>query len=34
MFKYRVPDEIVRKLNKMESPTPNFVTSFLTENKN
>lgn len=24
MFKYRVPDEIVRKLNKMESPTPEF----------
>jgi len=24
MFKYRVPDEIVRKLNKMESPTLKF----------
>lgn len=24
MFKYRVPDEIVRKLNKMESPIPKF----------
>jgi len=24
MFKYRVPDEIVRKLNKMKSPTPKF----------
>ena len=22
MFKYRVPDEIVRRLNKMEPPTP------------
>ena len=24
MFKYRVPDEIIRKLNKMEPPTPKF----------
>ena len=24
MFKYRVPDEIVRKLNKMEPPIPEF----------
>ena len=24
MFKYRVPDEIVRKLNKMEPPKSNF----------
>ena len=24
MFKYRVPDEIVRRLNKMEAPTPKF----------
>ena len=24
MFKYRVPDEIVRRLNKMEPPTPKF----------
>ena len=25
MFKYRVPDEIVRKLNKMEPPIPKFI---------
>ena len=25
MFKYRVPDEIIRKLNKMEPPTPYFL---------
>ena len=24
MFTYRVPDEIVRKLNNMEPPNPNF----------
>jgi len=24
MFKHRVPDEIIRKLNKMESPTLKF----------
>lgn len=24
MFKYRVPDEIIRKLNKMEPPIPKF----------
>ena len=27
MFKYRVPDEIIKKLDKMEPPTPSFVTS-------
>ena len=31
MFKYRVPDEIVRKLNKMQPPTPNFVTCYFEE---
>lgn len=26
--KYRVPDEIIKKLNKMEPPDPNFVTRY------